>query len=176
MKLQPNRNYKSNDAVMTPDALARQLVKAIQPKGRVLEPCAGGGAFVRAMRLCSVRDVVTCEIAEGSDFFAWHDHVDWIVTNPPWSQFARFLEHSLRVADHVAMLATVNHWWTKRRVRQVLGGGFGYRQLILVDWPAAFPQSGFQLGMMYVSRGWVGRMSIRDMRATSSKEQAEMVL
>ncbi len=57
----------------------------------------------------------TCEIACGADFFAWTQHVDWIVTNPPWSQYRRFLEHALTVADRVALVSTLNHLWTKSR-------------------------------------------------------------
>lgn len=163
MRSQPNRDYVSNDVVMTPDGLACALVDALRPTGRVLEPCSGGGAFVRALQQVGA-DVAMCEVSEATDFFGWHAPVDWVVTNPPWSQFARFLEHSLRLADDVALLATVNHWWTKRRVRTVLDGGFGYRRLVLVDWPQTFPSSGFQLGMMHVSRGWTGAMTTTDLR------------
>lgn len=166
MQKQPNRNYLSNDVVMTPEPLARELVEALNPYGVVLEPCAGDGAFVRAVTdyMGDDADVVACEIALGRDFFAWSTPVDWVITNPPWSQFAKFLSHSLRLANNVAMLVTVNHWFTKARVRNVLNGGFGYRRLILVDWPEQFPPSGFQLGMMHVQRGYRGPMDVIDLR------------
>lgn len=168
MRNQPNRNYVSNDVVMTPRTLAVSLVSHLGIGGRVLEPCAGDGAFVDAIRSAGLA-VESCEISAGSDFFQWTEQVDWIVTNPPWSQFRAFLAHSLLVADNVAMLATVNHWWTKRRVSDVVSSGFGYRRLVLCDWPDEFPASGFQLGMMHVMRGWRGELDIVDVRRSTCK-------
>jgi hypothetical protein len=144
---------------MTPSALAKKLVDALAPTGRLLEPCAGNGAFVRELQRYGQVDI--CEISGGGFGFSWWtDHVDWIVTNPPWSQFRFFLEHSMEIADHVALLATVNHWWTKRRVADVKQAKFGYRRLLLCEWPPEFPSSGFQLGMMYIQRGYVGPLSV----------------
>jgi hypothetical protein len=50
MSKQPLRSYQSNDKVMTPPRLARALAKAIKPSGLILEPCAGSGNFVRALK------------------------------------------------------------------------------------------------------------------------------
>jgi hypothetical protein len=158
MRSQPNRNYQSNDAVMTPQWLADVVVSTVAPSGVILEPCAGNGAFVRA--LTPYGRVVTCEASEGNDFFWWSEQVDWVVTNPPWSNFRQFLIHAMRVAEHVVFLATVNHWWTRCRVREVRAAGFGYRQLVLIPWPDEFPASGFQLGAMHLQRAWGGPLAI----------------
>ena len=165
MKKQPNRNYRSNDVVMTPQTLADALVEAIDPCGLVLEPCVGSGAFVSALRrhmqTCDgINEVETCEISDGRDFLQWRDEVDWVLTNPPWSQFRAFLAHALTLAHDVALLSTVNHWWTRHRVQAVQRAGFGYRHLVLCDWPDEFPASGFQLGMMHVSKGYEGPLQI----------------
>ena len=144
---------------MTPDELARLLVETICPSGIILEPCAGNGAFVRALR--SHGHVHQLDIEDGGMGFSWWtEHVNWIVTNPPWSQFRMFLHHALEVADHVAFLATVNHWWTRRRVEDVRQADFGYRHLVLCDWPVGWPASGFQLGMMHLERGYRGPLVI----------------
>ena len=143
---------------MTPFWLAEMIVHHLQPTGRMLEPCAGRGAFVKA--LSEFGDVEWCEIDLGRDFFAWSEPVDWIITNPPWSQFRRFLEHSLRLAHDVALMATVNHWWTRQRCAMLTRSGFGYRRLLLFDAPMDFPPTGFQLGMMHVSRGYEGALDI----------------
>ena len=42
--------------------------------------------------------------------------MDWIITNPPWSQIRRFLQHALSLADHVVFLFTINHLWTRARL------------------------------------------------------------
>lgn len=162
MKSQPGRRYQSNDAVMTPQWMASALANVLAPSGKILEPCAGNGAFVEALKPYGV--VFTTEIHEGKPGFEWWtERVDWVITNPPWSQFRVFLTHSMDVADHVAMLVTVNHWWTKRRVMEVRKRGFGYRRLILCPWPREFPSSGFQLGMMVIQRGYIGPLTIEEL-------------
>jgi hypothetical protein len=210
MHLQPNRNYISNDDVQTPLALARRVVAHFRPRGRILEPCAGHGNFLRALRshACSTRrpvrpvvplrsrprirrrrvrsqqrsafhsshrshlpgsrsspsfqssrcrsSVAWCEIQRGRDFFAWRSRVDWIVTNPPWNQMRAFLQHSMAVSDHVVFLITVNHVWTRARLRDMHTAGFGIREILLVDTPKEFPPLGFQLGAVHLAHGWRG--------------------
>lgn len=162
MRSQANRNYHSNDAVMTPDPLARLIVDCLRPHGRILEPCAGDGAFVRALR--GYGTVLTCEATVGQDFSWWTAPVDWIITNPPWSKFRSFLTHALEVADHIVFLATINHWWTRRRVDEVVSRGYGYRDLLLLAWPPEFPASGFQLGAMHLEKQWTGPLRVLDYR------------
>lgn len=110
--------------------------------------------------LASYGQVEWCEIDRGRDFFQWRQPVDWIITNPPWSQFRPFLEHSLSLADHVAFMATVNHWWTKRRCRMISKAAFGYERLLLFEPPMEFRPTGFQLGMMLISRSYKGPLAI----------------
>lgn len=165
MRLQPNRNYRSSDAVMTPRPLARALVTALAPSGSVLEPSAGDGAFVEALRECpAVTSVQTCEIIDGDMGFTWWtEHVNFIVGNPPWSNFRVFLAHAMQVSDNVAFLVTVNHFFTKRRVRDVCDAGFGYKTLLFCEWPMEWPSSGFALGFMHLQRGYRGPCTIRQL-------------
>lgn len=158
MRFQPNRNYRSNDDIQTPPSLAQALVVELSPRGLVLEPCAGDGAFLRALPHGSL----WCEIKEGTDFLTWDRKVDWIITNPPWSQIRAFLRKSFEVADHVAFLMTVNHAWTRARLRDARSRGFGMRTIVLVETPRSFPQSGFQLGMVVYERGWRGPLALRE--------------
>lgn len=157
MRKQPNRDYVSNDDVQTPLDLARRIVAHFKPKGKVLEPCRGGGRFLRFMP-----GAAWCEIKDGRNFFEWRQKVDWIVTNPPWSQIRAFLQHSMKVADHIVFLMTVNHVWTKARIRDVYGHGFGIKEICLVEMPPEFPQSGFQLGAIHLARGWKGDIRFSD--------------
>lgn len=159
MRSQPNRNYRSDDRVMTPPWLAQAIADRLQPRGVILDPCAGTGNFVSALQRYG--EVDWCEIDRGRDFFRYERTVDWIITNPPWSQFGPFLEHSLRLADHVALMATVNHWWTRRRYQLVERSNFGYRRLFLINPIPEFPATGFQLGMMLVTRNWRGMMHVQ---------------
>lgn len=162
MRSQPNRDYKSEDRVMTPQWMADMIVDELDPSGVILEPCAGTGAFLRALK--GRGRVRWCEIEKGRDFLSYNKPVDWIITNPPWSRFLDFLTHSLTLAQDIAFLVTVNHWWTKRRVREVVNSGFGYYRLILVSWPKEFRATGFQLGVLHLKRGHSGDMRIDDCR------------
>jgi len=104
--------------------------------------------------------VAWTEIQRGRDFFDWTERVDWIITNPPWSQVRRFLQHAMKVADNIVFLMTINHVWTKARLRDIHTAGFGIKEILLVDMPRSFPQSGFQLGAIHIARGWRGRVQL----------------
>lgn len=154
MNLQPNRNYKSNDIVYTPIELAQYILEHFNPQGFILEPCKGNGAFYNLM--CEPKDY--CEIAENKDFFEYTQHVDWIVTNPPWSLFRKFLEHSMNIADNIVFLITINHMWTKARIRMIQNASFGIKEILLLNTPNNFPQSGFQLGAIHLQKGYSGNI------------------
>ena len=47
--LPKTREQAGEQAVYTPDKLAADIVSHFRPAGRVLEPCKGGGAFLRAL-------------------------------------------------------------------------------------------------------------------------------
>lgn len=155
MKYQPNRNYSSNDVVMTPIPLAKNLVEHFSPTGRGLEPCSGDGHFLQFLPNCD-----WCEITKGRDFFDYNEKVDYIFTNPPWSDIRNFLKHSMEIADNVYMLFTINHLWTKARQRDIQDAGFGIAEICLFDTPKEFPQSGFQCGMVWLQRGYSGQINL----------------
>jgi hypothetical protein len=170
MKSQPNRNYKSDDVVQTPPALAERLVAHFRPQGKVLEPCRGAGHIWQTLPA----DSFWCEIQEGRDFFQWQQSVDWIITNPPWSQIRPFLQHAMKLSDNVVFLLTINHLWTKARVRDVRDANFGMKEIVLIDMPRNFPQSGFQLGAVHLERGWRSGITITDW--TEKVKQKQLLL
>jgi hypothetical protein len=153
----------TDDNRMTPPWLAQALVARLQPHGRILEPCAGDGAFVHAL-VPYASEVLWCEVDparryyNGQDFLTWApaNRVDWIITNPPWSRIRQFLAHGLRVSDRVGFLMTVNHAWTRRRCALVREAGFGLQRIIEFDRVPGFSSSGFQLGLVLWTRGHEG--------------------
>ncbi len=145
-----------DDRVYTPPALAERIVNHFKPTGKALDPCRGKGAFQNLIPNCD-----WCEIDEGIDFLGEQGHWDWIVTNPPWSQFRSFLVKSMQVADNVVFLVTLNHFFTKARLRDMRSHGFGFVEALLVDTPPSpWPQSGFQLAAVHIQKGFEGTMSI----------------
>lgn len=129
--------------------MASRIVAHFHPVGLILEPCAGAGAFVRAIPGCD-----WCEIDEGRDFLTTRGHWDWIVTNPPWSKFRPFLQHSMRVADNVVFLSLVNAFFMRARIADMRNAGFGIVEILLLPTPPKpWPQTGFQLGATHIRRG-----------------------
>ncbi|MFN0067504.1 MAG: hypothetical protein ACKVYV_07690 [Limisphaerales bacterium] len=61
---------------------------------------------------------------------------------------------------------TVNHAWTRARLRDAKQAGFRISRIILVDTPRSFPQSGFQLGLIVYSRGFAGDIALTELPET----------
>lgn len=160
-KLIPRQNAPQADIVYTPRDLAKKIIDHFPLSGRVLDPCRGGGAFFD--QFPDTLDRLWCEVEDGHDFFDWAEHVDWIVSNPPWSRFRDFLRHSMAVADNVVFLATLNHFSTRARLRDIRDAGFGARELLLLPTPGGdWPHSGFQVVAVHLSKGWNGQCRITD--------------
>jgi hypothetical protein len=144
---------KTNDRVYTPDDLAERIVGHFNPFGKkCLDPCKGTGAFVRAFEKYGINPD-WCEIDEGRDFFDYHEKVDWIISNFPWSLHRDFMKHSMEISDNIVTLVTVNHVLAlKARMRDIRQMGFYVRELLYVDTPKEFPQSGFALSAILVNK------------------------
>ncbi|RLG10262.1 hypothetical protein DRN73_08195 [Candidatus Pacearchaeota archaeon] len=157
MKYQPNRNYKSSDEYMTPIYLCKQIIDYFKPNGLILEPCKGTGNFLKA---CP--KMIYCEQKENKPFEKFNKKVDWVITNPPWSKFKFFLEKSFSVSNyHVVFLVTINHIFTKARVKLARNYNFGLKDILYIDTPKEFPQTGFQLGVIHWQKDYKGLVNIK---------------
>lgn len=155
-KLIPAKNKPEADKVYTPNWLAEAIVRHYQPWGKCLEPCAGGGAFSRAMRIPSgVYSIAEYELDRGKDFLLApeDEKFDWSISNWPWSIFRKFLQKNMIVADNIVSLTTNNHIFAmKARRRDIKEAGFYIREELLMDTPKEFPQSGFQLSAILLTK------------------------
>jgi len=155
----PPKNTPEKDIVMTPEYLAKDIIKHYKPKGLILDPCRGTGAFYDNFptlhdSLCT-KD--WCELGENKDFLNYNRKVDWIITNPPWSKMQLFLEHGMKISDNIVYLTTINHYTTKRRIREMRSYGFSVKEIYCVDTPKKpWPQLGFQLAAVHTQRGYTG--------------------
>lgn len=151
-----NYTLTPKDAVYTPDWCASDMVDWFKPHGRVLEPCRGDGAIFRYLPPGSE----WCEILEGRDFFAWYEPMDWIISNPPYSVFREWLEHSFQVAADIVYLIPLKNFFSAygfmdmcRRygwVRHIRVYGTG----ALLDFPM-----GNAVGAVHFGRGYRGDTS-----------------
>lgn len=147
-----------NDRVYTPPELARDIVNYFAPVGySALDPCAGKGAFTDALGEAGIKLVFACEIDEGSDFMTWEAPVDWIITNPPWSQLLAFLKKSMQVSNNVVFLCLVPAFFHRSKQQAMRHAGFGMKEILFVPTPPPpWPQTGFCLGAVHVQRGYTG--------------------
>jgi hypothetical protein len=164
MSVQPqliHANFVEKDVVYTPDWVARDMVDFFKPSGRVLEPCRGEGAIYRYLPAGSD----WCEIQEGRDFFAFNEQVDWIITNPPYSAFGKWILRGMEISKNVVYLAPVAkpfyseklfremQAWGKIKHIRVYGGGSK------LDFPI-----GFLIGAIHFQKGYFGAMETSDAR------------
>jgi len=147
-----------NDRVYTPPGLAESIVKHFNPDGySILEPCEGKGAFTSAFVAHGIKLIFSQEINRGEDFLTWEAPVDWIITNPPWSQFRAFLKKSMEVADNVVFLCLVNAFFMRARQTDIRANHFGMKEILFVPTPPKpWPQTGFSLGAVHIQRGFAG--------------------
>ncbi len=93
----------ANDEFMTPPELAKLLVDKVplRSNSTVLDPCPGAGAFIDSFP-STVRAI---GLAPDEDFLEFDLPVDYIITNPPYSNLNEWLKHSFELADYgVALL------------------------------------------------------------------------
>lgn len=143
------------DIVMTDRVVARKIVQHFKPSGLVLDPCKGAGAFLDEMPGSS-----WCEVRDGRDFFEWHSHVDWLVSNPPFSIFYEWLVHSMDIADNIVYLIPLGKVWQSNRVLRKVHDWGGIREILIVGngrKELGFPV-GFAVGAVHFQRGYRGDM------------------
>lgn len=95
---------KTGDIVYTPAWVAADMVEHFKPVGNVLDPCRGKGAFTDLLPGAD-----WCEIEDGRDFFDWTQHVDWAISNPPYSLTRPWFKHSYTIADNLCYLVPLRN-------------------------------------------------------------------
>lgn len=97
-----------HDVVYTPENIAQKIISLfdIKPTDKVLDAFAGKNmVFFDNYPECQ-KD--WCEIELGKDFFDYNEHVDWIITNPPYSKYTEVMKHSYEIADNIVYLIPLN--------------------------------------------------------------------
>ena len=68
-----------------------------------------------------------------------------------------FLEHGMKISKNIVYLTTINHYTTKRRIRDMISAKFSLKEIYCVPTPKKdFPQLGFQLAAVYTQRNYKG--------------------
>ena len=143
---------------MTPRWCAWDMVHHFAPTGRILEPFRGTGVFTSLLP-----GALWCEIAEGRDFYQWDQPVDWIISNPPYSQTRRCFAHARQLASHVVFLVPLRNIVSGYGFLWELQDTGGLREIRLYGTGArlGFPM-GNAIGAVYWQRGYQGLMTWSD--------------
>lgn len=147
-------NY--SDVHLTDETVARRIVDFYKPSGRCLEPCAGSGAFLKALP----GGTDWCEVRGGRDFFDYQDKVDWIVTNPPFGGLTSWMEKSFSVAENVVFLIPLSKLFSSvPRMRLVKHYGGIKTVLYLGSGRWIGFDIGFPFGAVHFARNYDGGTS-----------------
>ena len=156
---QPNRTGKAtaSDTVQTPVSIAKMIVSAFSPRGITLEPCRGSGNIYK--ELPEPKD--WCEIRKGKDFFVYNKQVDWIITNPPFTNVEHFMRHAFKLADNVVFILPAHKPFASWERMKLIKNYGGIVELILIkgqecNFPFRYPY-----GIFYFKKGYVDGIKIK---------------
>lgn len=101
------------------------------------------------------------EIAEGKDFFNWHEKVDWIITNPPYSIYDKFLKHCFEVADNVVLLVPIVKAFKSIGLLKHINNYGGLKEIwIIGSGTKCGFKIGFPVGCLYYQRDYSGLVNV----------------
>lgn len=113
------KNY--SDIHFTDRRVSQKIIKHYSPSGTILEPFKGDGSFYDYLP----ENSYWCEIELGVDFFDWNKKVDWVVTNPPFSNLTDVMGHLFSFAENVVLLVPISKIyssWPRMKLIKEYGG------------------------------------------------------
>ena len=142
-----------SDVVYTPDEVAKSIIDWLQPSGVCLDPCMGDEAFYK--NLPDFAD--WCEISKGRDFFDYNKKVDWIIGNPPYSLFEKWLIHSFEIAHDVAYILPTNKVFQRQVIMRMINKWGGVKSIMVYGSGSVvgFP-FGFSVGTFHFQKDYKG--------------------
>lgn len=133
------RNIKKrdnpNDVIHTPPSVTQIMIDMCELKDGdiVLDPSAGSNKIFYNLFPDFVKKDY-CEITEGEgrDFFKYHERVNCIVGNPPYSLWSRWIEHTMDITDKFCYIfGSFN--LTPARLTNIMNRGFGVTKIHMVN-------------------------------------------
>lgn len=150
----PNKTDKATaaDTVYTKDETAQFIIDYFNPKGIILDASAGKDAFYSKYKN-EIKH--RCEINDGIDFFEWSKKVDWIITNPPYSIYDKFLEHAFNVSDNVVFFCPIAKAFKSNKIQKMVDNFGGLKEIIYMGGGSKHGFAfGFPVGCLYYQRNY----------------------
>uniref|UniRef100_A0A6H1ZK94 Putative methyltransferase n=1 Tax=viral metagenome TaxID=1070528 RepID=A0A6H1ZK94_9ZZZZ len=119
---------KPNNEFYTPQELADKLVKLVPVKSTdiICDNAYGTGVFLKAF---DEIDVIAKQSTK--DFFNWKTKQHWFITNPPYSDLDKWLEHTCKYSIKGFAYLLGLHNLTPRRIEMCEKQGFKITQIHL---------------------------------------------
>ena len=124
------KEYKLNpsDVFHTHPKVAKIMIEMcdIKPTDTVLDPCRGDNkVFYNNFPECKKE---YCEITENKDFFEYNKKVDWIIGNPPYSLWNKWLNHTMELTDKFCYIFGILNL-TNHRIGRMFEKGYAITKI-----------------------------------------------
>ena len=98
------KSNKVNDKIFTPEFIVKKIMEElpIKPTDILFDAFAGDMVFYN--NYPKENKKYWCEIDKGRNFYDFKEKVDWIITNPPYSDYTNLMKHSFNIADNIVYL------------------------------------------------------------------------
>jgi hypothetical protein len=111
---------KESDFYETPYSLTRELLKVEKFNGTILEPACGNYAISKILSEYGYKEVRSCDLRMGFDFFKQVLSHDNIITNPPYSKAMEFILKAKQIArKKIIMLLPLTYLHGQERFERV---------------------------------------------------------
>ena len=127
--------WGKNDNIHTPSTVAKLMIDMcdIHQNDKVLDPSKCSGVFYDNLPSYCCKHY--CEITDNKDFFECVDSCDWIIGNPPFSLWDKWIEHTMKLTHKFCYIMNSFNL-TDKRLRSIMNQGYGLTRihLLTVDW------------------------------------------
>lgn len=144
-------NY--SDVHYTAADVAARVVNHYRPRLPCLEPCRGAGVFFDLLP----PGTEWCELADGRDFFTHTGKYRWIVTNPPFEELTRWMEHAFTLADNVVFVIPLSKYFSSAPRIEACEKYGGVRETLYLGRGRSIGfDIGFPFGAVHFARDYKG--------------------
>ncbi len=162
-----------SDIHYTDPRIAKLIVNYFSPTGEVLEPFRGGSAFYEHLP----KGAHWCELEQGKNFFHFKKPVDWILTNPPFSNLTDIMSHAFSIAQRTVFLVPLSKIYSSTpRMRLVHNVAGIHRQLYLGSGRDIGFDIGFPFAAMEFVKGYHGPIHDIDLTEQVKRIKSEGLL